>query len=118
MTSQGWLYWGCLVVILVVLRLIPPSERLWAYDPGPTPGQHYPLWDHWSWWHLTVPGLLAAAPYVLGWSNAGVSALAGYIIVEGWERVEGYRSPQDVGFGVASIIGALGLALIVRGIYG
>lgn len=116
MQAEAWIYWGALFLILVILKLIPPLERPWAYDPGPAPGEHYPLWDRWSWWHLTVPGIIAAVPFAADWNNGIVSLLAGYALCEGWEFVEGYRSPQDVGFGLASIIVALILTLIGKSV--
>jgi hypothetical protein len=99
------------LLILLFLKVMPNNKVLWARDPGPLPGEHYPFWDRWSWWHLGAGFLLVGVPVWTGIAAWWVALVGFWIIAEGWEYVEGHREWNDIITGLAGGLLALGMKL-------
>lgn len=110
MSREAW-YALVLILALVIVR----ATKL-DHDPGPAPGQHYPRFDAWSWWHLVGSLLLALTATLVRvepWWAFGLTLAAGV----GWEFVNGHVDRWDIvwdaaGSGVGAGLGALVLRLV------
>jgi hypothetical protein len=105
-------YFLVMVAALGILALLKRNGRPVDHDPGPLPGQRYPLWDKWSPYHLIGSAILGFVSCMLGveplWALA-ITLLGGV----GWEVIHGHVDRGDLLFDLIGTVAGIALCLVL-----
>lgn len=78
-----------LVAVVALLAVLAKLGRPLDHDPGPPPGERYPIYDRWSFWHFGASYFIALGAMTLGcpwWVALTGTMVAGLA----WEIIHGY----------------------------